>query len=300
MATDLTGFLVAHLEAHGLRVTGADGSGANMLTECFNGHGVNTPCLSIRKSDGAFNCFSCKVKGHDWKALIRALGGELPDEELPDPFGILNAQLNNHTKQQQSSLAVPWGAEPWRFGRYRGLSQGFLDRLEAKRWYDDRKRCRRILFPIWQHRKLMGWVARRTDDGTEMKYRNADGMKSTHILYPLDFVQQHLHGKVVVLVEGPLDALRLCHFRIPALAIMGTPNWRKRKLSLLRRLGIQHCIICTDGDAAGRQCRYETLEPSLEGWFGVEHFLPPDDEDPGSMDQRLCRQLRGRVEELAG
>jgi len=299
LAADLTSFLVAHLEAHGLKVTGAEGSSANMLTECFNGHGRNTPCLSIRKSDGAFNCFSCKAKGRDWKALVAALGGELPDEEIPDPFAILKAQLDNHTKGRGGRIELPPGVEPWT-ARYRGLSVGFLQRVQAQRWYDERKRCYRILLPIRQELELMGWVARRLDDKKEMKYRNMTGMKSTHILYPFDFVQQHMRNGVVVLVEGPMDALRLCHFRIPALAIMGTPNWRDRKRSLLRRLGVKHCIICTDADLAGRECRYDVLEPSLQDHqFEVEHFLPPEGEDPGAMARQHCLRLKRRVDQIA-
>ena len=296
MTTDMTSFLVAHLEAHGLRVTGAEGSSANLLTECFNGHGRNTPCLSIRKADGAFNCFSCGCKGHDWKVLIAALGGDLPEEEMPDPFAILKAQLDGAVVHSSNSTQLPWGTTPWGQQHYRGLSPGFLRRLQARHWYDDKDRCHRILFPIWQDKELMGWTARRLDNKKKRKYRNMTGLKSSWILYPLDFVLQHLRSKTIVLVEGPMDALRLCHFRIPALAIMGTNNWRKRKSSMLLRWGIKRCIICTDGDAAGLDCRYETLEPALdEARIEVEHFLPPDGEDPGSMSRELCWRLRDQV-----
>jgi len=297
----MTTFLVAHLEAHGLRVTNAEGSGSNLLCECFNGHGARTPCLSIRKSDGAFKCFSCNVKGRDWKVLVAALGGQLPDAEAPDPFAILKAQQDNSI-EVVSKISLPWGTEPWGRQHYRGLSAGFLRRLDARRWYDDKSRCDRILFPITQQSDpdeepaLMGWVARRLDQNQETKYRNAPGMKSTQILYPLDFVRQYLRGDTVVLVEGPMDALRLCHFRIPALAIMGTNNWRPQKRGILVRLGITRCIICTDGDVAGIRCRYETLEPALQDRFDVEHFHPPDGEDPGSMDRRLCLELRDLVQ----
>jgi len=307
LAADMTKFLVAQLEAYGLRVTGADGAGSNLLCACFNGHGTNTPCLSVRKTDGAFICFSCDARGRNWEALVKALGGNLPDDEdIPDPFGILNAQLPGMNKESHTSSSLPWGVEPWTQGKYRGLSPGFLTRVGAQRWYDDKMRCQRILFPIWQKQNmdkegpgLQGWVARRIDDGTEMKYRNSPGMKAARILYPYNFVRKHLRNKVVVLVEGPMDALRLCHFRIPALAIMGTNNWHSVKLRRLLRLGVKHVIICTDGDVAGKRCRYEKLEPELSEYFEVEHFFPPDDEDPCSMSKQLCLQLRDRVQELA-
>lgn len=293
---DMTNFLVAALEAHGLRVVGAEGSGPNLTASCFNGHGTNTPCLSIRKADGMFHCFSCNAKGRDWKALIKALGGDVPnDDELPDPFKILHAQLES-AAPKETDVSIPWGSKPWDQGSYRGLSLGFLRRLHTQLWYDDIDRCNRILFPIQQDSELFGWVARRLDEKKERKYRNATGLKASAILYPSDFVWRYLASKTVVLVEGPMDALRLCHFRIPALAIMGTPNWRDSKRTLLLRHGIRRVIICTDSDVAGRICRYDKLEPSLSEWFEVEHFFPPEGEDPGSMPKKLCLELKALAE----
>ncbi len=302
MAADLTNFLVAQLEAHGLVVQGADSPGPNLKVMCFNGHDNKSPSLSVRKLDGMFLCFGCGAKGHDWNALAAQIGGDaISEEDMPDPFGILNAQLlRGRLAEKTGNQELPWGVAPWDQGKYRGLSSGFLNRLEALKWYDDQMRCRRILFPIWQHQELLGWVARRLDKSNDMKYRNSPGMQATSILYPLDFVTQHLRNKVAVLVEGPMDALRLCHYRIPALAIMGTNNWRRQKLNLLLRLGVEHCIICTDADPAGIQCRYETLEPELNDECEVYHFFPPDGEDPGSMSRRYCLQLRELVERLAG
>jgi len=300
MAHDMTSFLVAHLEARGLRVTGAESSGANMLTECFNGHGRRTPCLSIRKSDGAFFCFSCNAKGRDWKVLVKALGGDLPDEEEPDPFSILAAQLKSeHDKQERVVAALPPDLAPWDSGRYRGLTPAFLRRVKAQRWYDYLDRVDRILFPIEQDQQLMGWVARRLDKKKLRKYRNMTGMKSADILYPFDLVSKVLRTGVVVLVEGPMDALRLCCLRIPALAIMGTNNWRDHNRNLLLRLGVHTVIICTDGDSKGIECRYETLEPSLENRFGLEHFLPPKGSDPGAMSMKYCMRLKGMANRLA-
>lgn len=292
---DLTAFLVAQLEAHGLRVTGAEGSGTNLLTECFNGHGRRTPCLSIRKRDGAFNCFSCKAKGRNVDDLIRALGGDVPEEDLPDPFEILGAQVT--TDKKKVVEPPPPGLEPWRHGAYRGLSEGFLQRVGAAHYYDDKVRAYRIWFPIYQNQKLEGWVARRLDAEKYKKYNNATNLPAQRLLYPYDFCADHFDCHTVVLVEGPMDALRLCHFRIPTLAILGTNNWRDRKRSLLYNLGTRRVVICTDSDDAGRKCRNETLEPALQDWFEVEHFFAPEDEDPGSMDRQHCLRLKRLVEQ---
>jgi len=298
MSNDLTTFLVTQLAARGIETRGAEDHSPNLKAMCFNGHDHATPSLSIRKADGAFFCFGCGVRGKNWNALQQHIGGDrLRDQDLPDPFGLLNQHLANHVARAAAKQRLPWNLEPWDQGvRYRGLSYGFLRRTQAHRWYDDAVRCPRILFPIVQKRALLGWVARRIDQGDKMKYRNAPAMKATEILFPFDFVARTFRPRSIVLVEGPMDALRLCHFKIPALAIMGTNNWSRMKYLALLSLGIDNIVICTDGDAAGLKCRYEVLEPALldvpQPPFRVQHYLPPTGEDPGSMDRRFVDELR--------
>lgn len=304
MANDLTHFLVAQLAAAGIETRGADDNSPDFWAYCFNGHDSKAPSLHIRKADGMFYCFGCGVKGPNWNVLAQHIGGErLRDQDLPDPFGLLNQHLKRHIAKATTRQQLPWGLEPWDEGaRYRGLSYGFLKNAQAHRWYDTGKNCPRVLFPIVQKHELLGWVARRIDDGQEMKYRNSTDMRTTEALFPFDFVRRVFRRpKSVVLVEGPMDALRLCHFRIPALAIMGTNNWRPVKRNILASAQIERIVICTDGDVSGLKCRYETLEPSLlegngvredEQMFDIKHYLPPDGEDPGSMSRPRVEELR--------
>lgn len=296
MAADLTHFLVQQLAAAGVEIRGAEDHAPNLKAFCFEGHDRKTPSLSIRKADGAFYCFGCGVRGPNWNALAKYIGGKkLRQQDLPDPFGLLHDHLSRHIARMAAEAELPWGLEPWTQGKHRGLSPAFLTRLEAHRWYDDFMRCYRVFFPIQQQGELMGWVARRLDKSDEMKYRNAPRMPAKRILYPHDFAHRYFDCRTVALVEGPMDALRLCHFRIPALAIMGTNNWHDRKRSLLLNLGVQRVVIATDGDAAGKKCRYDSLEPSLMAWFDVEHFFPPEGDDPGSMKRKHVERLRRMV-----
>ena len=272
---------------------------------CFNGHDRKAASLSIHRADGRFYCFGCGAKGRDWNTLAALIGGEtLCDQDLPDPGGILSAHLRRHSDKiarankvaTGSSALLPWGLKPWTGGKYRGLSAGFLKRANAYCWYDDGVQTQRIFFPIHQRKTLMGWIARRLDSDNHMKYRNSPKLAATKILYPFDFVYEYFDCSTVVLVEGPMDALRLCYHHIPALAIMGTNSWRDSKRGLLGYLGTKRVIICTDADPAGKKCRYDTLEPSLEAWFTTEHFHPPHGEDPGCMAKEHITALKQVVE----
>jgi DNA primase len=128
-----------------------------------------------------------------------------------------------------------------------------------------------------------------------MKYRNAPKMQARELLYPYDvvykYLQKELAVKTAVLVEGPVDALRLVYNRIPAFAILGTNNYDPSNKFLLMNLGIERVILAMDSDEAGKKARY-AIEPDLESWFEVEHFFPPWKEDPGGMEDKYVKKLK--------
>jgi 5S rRNA maturation endonuclease (ribonuclease M5) len=298
MVSDLTQIIVHELTSRGFPVLGANSRRPNLQAYCIKGHDVETASLSIRRDDGRFNCFACGIKGHNWNALAKLIGAaELSEDDLPDAFGLLSKDLSPQIAQEAFCMELPWDLTPWE-GEWRGLSEKFLRKCEAHRWWDEGARCRRILLPIRWQSELRGWVARRLDDGKEMKYRNAPGMKAQDILYPYDLVYKYLQPELAnhtaVLVEGGVDSLRLVYNHIPALAILGTRNYDPINRSWLLNLGVERVIIATDSDSAGKKARYE-IEPSLEEWFEVEHFYPPHKDDPGGMPQRFVEKLKKQV-----
>jgi len=296
--SDLTAIIVRELTSRGFEVLGADTRNLNLQAYCFRGHDDETASLSIRRDDGRFYCFACGVKGRSWNTLARLIGAaELSEDDLPDPFGILAEDLKRQQAADNFDMSLPWDLAPWK-GEYRGLSESFLLKCEATRWYDEAAKCRRLMLPIRIQSELKGWVARRIDDKKEMKYRNAPKMKAREILYPYDVVYRHLQpqlkNKTAVLVEGPIDALRLVYNRIPAFAILGTNNYDESNKLLLLNLGIERVIIATDSDPAGKKAR-QAIEPDLEQWFQVEHFYPPWKKDPGDMADKFVQKLKRQV-----
>jgi DNA primase len=142
------------------------------------------------------------------------------------------------------------------------------------------------LFPVIMYNEVEGWVARRTDKappGRKLKtpYRNAEFMSSRDVVFPLDVVAK-MNRRVLVLVEGPYDAIRLINYGIPALAMLGTRNYHPDNRIHMMNAGAETIILAMDSDDAGRSVRAE-ISLSLKEMFNVVHFNCPEGRDPGDM-----------------
>jgi hypothetical protein len=106
-------------------------------------------------------------------------------------------------------------------------------------------------------------------------YLNKAGKWSENFgLFPYDYsvkLMQDLGLDTLVLVEGPRDALRLLSEDIPAIAILGTQSWSKRKGITLELSGARCVIICGDGDCAGIAAN-EMIQEKLTGLVNTEIF----------------------------
>ncbi len=298
---DLSAFIVEQLTRVGVVVMEGISTPTDLKAFCFKGHDDKTPSLSIRRADGAFLCFGCGVKGRDWNAFANYLKVDtLSEDDLPDPFRTLSYKMERQYMKALREVRIPWDVQPWE-KPYRRISAETWKKVCALRWYDDdpRIQAERILIPVSLYGEVEGWVARRTDSAPpgeklDMPYRNAPGMSSQDVLFPLDAVIA-MHPETVVLVEGPMDAMRLVNYNIPALAILGTRNYVPANRSHILNTGAMKVILAMDGDDAGDDVRYE-IAPSIRETFDLEHFMCPDGRDPGNMPKahmdRLWRMTR--------
>ena len=238
---DLADFIEQDLLRLGYEVMGARSSGMWLKLRCVNpNHRDTTPSLSINRYTGGFRCFGCAIAGRQWNDLsewVAITELRTDDDRMPDPFRTRRKIQADRKKRDNIIYEIPWDVEPWQDHwtlpntRFR-VANETLKALGAQRWYDDRDRCYRILFPCWQQEELVGWTARRLDDHIfkakgekpPRKWRNCDGFRAKEVLFPLDAVER-MRSRYCVLVEGPGDAIRLLNYDIPALAIMGTTNW---------------------------------------------------------------------------
>ncbi len=268
-------------------------------------HAYTDPSCSVHISDhkgfaiGTYHCWSCGASG-SWGKLADRLGLEHGEYHHPEnPFGSRLRAMERKEKEEMElrrdlyNNHMPLGCSPWEFGDWRKISEEYLVELGAERYYDDRSRCFRIVFPIKSRiGVIIGSSARRLDDGTNRPWNNSPGRWARKALYPCSFLPKNI--KTVALVEGQYDAIRLNHIGIPALSILGTQNWDRGKMSILDALGIKNIVICMDGDAAGRGAE-TTIFDSTENKFNRKRFRLPFERpsvDPGNMSLERVEALR--------
>jgi len=114
----------------------------------------------------------------------------------------------------------------------------------------------RTLFPNWEERKIGKWV-------------HSKGFIKTENLFNIDRAAEHIKatGKAI-LVEGPLDVLRLEHAGIHnGVAIFGR-KLHNGQIALLAKCGTQNLIVALDADSAGKSGA-ETAFNTAKAFFNV-------------------------------
>lgn len=272
--------------------------------------------LEILKNGRKAHCWVCDWKG-SWNKLARETGlSEFnADEDLSetytkkaassDVFASLLQEINSLVDDVDPGLPEPltrWSQPVWR-----GLHRKFMRRFPAYLWNqevsltNDQGRVYktfqvdRILWPYYQYDRLVGYVGRRLDRGDKIKYYRAPWCEAKKCFFPFDYVREYFpNTKVVVLVEGEVDALRLLQAKVPTLSILGSNNWSEVKRDLLVGLGVRKVFLLMDPDAAGRKAE-KTIKESLKGYIANVEILRLDDGDPGDMDGDQLEWLRQTV-----
>lgn len=242
-------------------------------TICCPFHDDSSPSASInldpslvhkgrKVAVGRLYCFACR-KSWPWNQVAEKLGlqqfaygngsGSEPGAEPTAIKRVLRQKLVDSSvseadllKNLHIGLASPL---PDTF-KWRGFGAKFLRALDIKQGLcsDSGERC--IVAPVYsvEHEIIggfKGWFEKR--DGFP-SYLNAPGdWVRDEALWPI-----HLHtGKVLWLVEGQRDAMRLVYIGLPAAAILGANNFSETKLQLIQSLGVERLILMMDGDKAG-------------------------------------------------
>lgn len=125
------------------------------------------------------------------------------------------------------------------------------------------------------------WTARDMGTGQEPKYLNPKGADHRKLL--IGWNMSPLVGDIV-LVEGPLDAVRLWQHSIPALAVGGKELHEEQRDLLMTLDPDQAIIIMLDPE---EELAPEKVAPKLASHFKNLYVAKlPDGEDPGSATPR--------------
>jgi DNA primase len=164
--------------------------------------------------------------------------------------------------------------------------------FKNERGYGDRFRGR-IMFPIRDRRgRIVGFGGRLIGQG-EPKYLNSPETRYFHksdLLYGYhEHREQIRKRRVLLVVEGYMDVLMLAAHDLP---IAVTPLGTALGVSQIRTILRLHRapVFCFDGDRAGRQAAWRTLErlmPVIEAEHEPRFMFLPEGEDPDSL---VCRE----------
>lgn len=221
------------------------------------------------KDPGSYWCFGCG-KHARWNELAEVLGLQKFEWSKPSartPFD-MTPLIDGEGTDDFTLSELPDGK------KWRGFPTAFLKLVGCK--LATRYGRRFIYLPVIVGEERRGYLLARMqkEDGAP-SYLNSKGSWSRDYgLFPYHYVAA-LNPRVVVLVEGSRDALRLLHAGIPALAILGTQAWSDKKTRTLELLGAHTVVLCFDGDCAGlaavdkvaRYCKsmFEVVNFSLAG-----------------------------------
>ncbi|TPG59914.1 CHC2 zinc finger domain-containing protein [Ewingella americana] len=296
---------------------------------CCMFHNEKTPSLSINLQGTYYKCFGCGASG-PYRDLQQIM---LPDLYSKNGEGVNKARahslnmvssantLRNLTTNSQSAhklmegmgrlrefesnqnIMVPWDNE------WRGLSDKYLNLLGSRIWTsrelevngDELIDVQRAYFPFKHPRYdfTIGYAARNLQDDIypmQPKYRNSTLIGTKEILYMMNIIPPKCP---IVIVEGAMDAAKLCYHSIPAVGSLGTNQWDSFKSRLILSKRPTLVLAMGDGDEAGQKFNYklgQELQPYLGDKF--RHFELRDGLDPGAFNDEHINHVWQVINDL--
>jgi len=207
------------------------------------------PSWSVNKTTYLHFCFSCGYKGTLTQLLVDLTGVAPVDlvDELRKQSFLSRIAAREEPEATLEPVISEWALTnlladvPRRLLELRWLARSAVDRYQV-RWNAD---TRQWILPIRNPRgDLLG--AQYRQQGSVLTL--PAGMQKSSTLFGYDVVQEH---DWAVLVESPLDAVRLFGLGIPAFATLGA--WVSREQVTLMARCFSYVILALDNDKAGNE-----------------------------------------------
>lgn len=245
-------------------------------------HSESTPSFRIfhsaaTKSPGYGKCYGCGASApwneHSVKLGLKPWSYSKPSETYAPPLRIEDRVDSD--KEDLEFEDLPSG-KVWRT-----IPTDFLIEIGARKvrpWYTNDAGSRYlsstayVYLPVFVLDTLRGYIKAqlRKKEGAP-SYINKKGRWSLDYgLFLYDYVAAS-KPKVIGLVEGPRDGLRLNYLGIPVVSILGTQSWSDRKSRLVELMGVEDVVLIMDGDCAGRAA-VELIRPKLSKFVRVHDF----------------------------
>lgn len=275
---------------------------------------INASML-INLNEGRYYCFGCLRSG-DAYDFVKDANPDLDDlQQIVLYYKILNSKkvegikYNKSikiSKKKQESLnkhdlliakdyyfnlkTIDWRKEQDPIKQYmmdRGFDLDTLNKCKAKLTYNEHYP---IIFPIKDMNEFKGWVSRTSNPVIEKKrkYLYNKGFKRNST------IAGRYDNKVVVLVEGYMDYLKMKQFGVKYVgAILG---WKitSSQISKLKAYGVKDIISALDVDECG-----EKGTEYLKKFFNVTRFQFPEGiKDPGDLDKETFRVANNKTKKI--
>lgn len=266
---------------------------------CCPFHADNSPSCGVNLSVGTeiplgyFHCFGCGEKG-GWNKLAKRLDlTQIKGWELSfEGNGIAkhsrkqkNLSYESHKQELKRSINTNESIEWPVYMSWRGYSGKLLRRLGGVFYNDPMTDEIMLFFPVYVNTKYKGGVRAYMEkqmNGLSYLTTKGEWVKDCGLL-GYEYVKKIVRKKgytSIVAVEGPRDMLRLVGNKIPALAILGTENFTRKKL--IRILAISSHLkvlyVMPDNDAAGTKM-YKRIKEAAKGLIKVKRLKLPREKD---------------------
>jgi Toprim-like len=278
------------LETLGLKVISIRGSEIQLHCPAHKertGKEDNNPSFWINGDNGLFICFSCDWKG-GIRTLVSYLGGGIANiDDMDVTVSRLTSRIKqliqgDKPKQEElnpihESMLLAFKPVPEDVCRSRGLLPQAVDKYGVK-WNALQSNW---IIPIRDpiSNSLLGWQ----EKGHKSRFfRNTTGVKKSEAL----FGYEHYKGGDMIVVESPLDVIRLASLGIDGgVAVYGCAV-SDTQWSMIR--GASRAIFALDNDDAGRKVtedlRFKAIDMGMSCWFF--NYAETDQKDVGGMSRK--------------
>lgn len=257
-----------------------------------------------------YNCFTCGASGQSMEQLLMQLEDyvEVPEEawefvrdhekEHIDPDDLTD-QIKEEVSEDPESADVPVWSEA-ELDPYRGeVPNYFLERgfsLDVAKQFDlgfDQDNDR-LVIPIRDRQgNLVGMQGRRIHEHQEPRYYNYWNFPRSEVLFGIHSVPNDVENLIVV--EGPMDVMRLTEYGHHAVAILGSSPSRKQ-VNMATWFDAS-LYLMTDGDNQGRkiikQFKYYAPDEAL-----LLDAQCPEGTDPDDLTYEDVQECLGEAQPL--
>lgn len=266
--------------------------------------------MQVTLYDGRFYCHGCHKTGDAFQ-FVKLANKKLDDlQACIEMYRILRSKEVRSIKVVRKARAkaddkqalveaydyfyglktIDWVKEDHEEKAYmkkRGFDPKTLSNCKAKLTYNN---AYPIIFPLIDMGVFRGWVCRTTTKAIEEKRK---------YLYNTGFSRRNTlvgnySGKVVVLVEGYMDYLKMRQFGVKNVAAILGWKLTEQQITKLKAAGIETIISALDNDPKGKEGTKYAMK-----FFNVVQFqFPVGVKDPGDLDQATFNIANRKTKEL--